>query len=243
MPYPKHMDYMYLGKQFIPVTEHQIMRAICSMSNNTLSQEVDFRAPRLREAIGHVQDLRTSELEEIAQVCTKLPVHQASDKSRLLHYASNIYGQLAQQHRDVDYFCKLEKCLQQNAELVSAQGYQITPLHKILLQGIAFQGMQISEQLALLSQQRYMQGNIEAYTDMLSHAAESLKFHEHFMEAGRLYETYDQREALVESLSIAAIILQDYDTAQRAKDEIIRLDYDFDELIQEIDRVPRNNTQ
>ena len=36
------------------------------------------------------------------------------------------------------------------------------------------------------------------------------------MEAGRLYEAYDQREALVESLGIAAIILQDYLTYNKS---------------------------
>lgn len=238
----------YFGKRFNPVTKHQIIRTFCSLESDTLTSEVDYRAPHLRQYIEHIGHMDMGDVEKLATICKDLPVQNVSDKSRLLHYASSMYDKLAveseKKEEKAKYFRDLQDCLEQNARLVSTQGRQITPLHKILLQGIAIQGMAVSQELARYSQQQFGFGNFDAYTDMLSNAMNTMSFHQHFLDAARLYlDVEDQLEFALDQYGQSAVMLKDHDVAQAVLAEINLHNYRMPELCAQLEKVPRGNTQ
>lgn len=234
----------YFGKRFNPVTKHQIIRTFCSLESDTLTREVDYRAPHLRQCVEHIGHMDMGNVKNLALLCKNLPVQNVSDKSRLLHYASGMYHKLAVESGDVTYLRDLQDCLDQNARLVSTQGRQITPLHKILLQGIAVQGMEVSQTLAQYSQQQFNSGDFDAYTDMLSNAMNTMSFHQHYLDAGRLYlDAEDQLEFALDQYGQSAVMLKDYDVAQAVLAEIDLHNYRMPELCAQLEKVPRGNTQ
>jgi len=127
---------------------------------------------------------------------------------------------------------------------VSTQGRQITPLHKILLQGIAIQGMAVSQELARYSQERVGLRGINAYKDMLSNAMNTMSFHQHFLDAGRVYlAVEDQFNFALDQYGQSAVMLKDYDVAQAVLAEIDLHNYRMPELCAQLEKVPRDNTQ